>query len=113
MISRLSEAQSRHLVILGVPLVITVSGLTAFLAAGPTLAPIILLVITSALFALAWMFRPRWWGNTRVQALSITVLGGLAMAVITDSLWLPIVSSIYERLQEARPFRRCFPRSQY
>jgi hypothetical protein len=103
MISRLSEAQSRHLVILGVPFVIIVSSLVAFLVGGPAFALPVLAVITAALLVLAWLFRPRWWGNTRVQALSVTVLGALAIATTADSLWLPTIASIYERLHEAFP----------
>ncbi len=99
----LSEAKNRHLVILGVPLIVTASGLAALLAGGRPFAIAVMPFVTVALCVFAWMFRPRWWGSTRVQALSVTVFGTLAMAVIADNFWIPAVVSTLEGLHGAFP----------
>ena len=101
--TRLSEATTRHLVILGTPVILIVGGLTAFQIGGYSLAALVLGISTLALAIHAWQFRPRWWGNTRVQAISITVLGGIAMIVVTDELWLASLTAFYQRLQTAFP----------
>lgn len=101
--SQLSEATARHLVILGTPIVLITGGLIAFQIGGYGLASLVLGVVTLALLILSWLFRPRWWGSTRVQAISITVLGGIAMVVVTDELWLASIAAFYQRLQEAFP----------
>lgn len=100
---RLSEATTRHLVILGTPVIIIAGGLIAFESGGYRLAALVLGVVTVALLILSWLFRPRWWGNTRVQAISVTVLGGIAMVVVTDELWLAAFTAFYESLQSAFP----------
>ncbi|MCP4658753.1 MAG: hypothetical protein GY856_25355, partial [bacterium] len=103
MLSRLSEAQTRHLIILVMPLVITVAGLTTYATGGYRLAVVVTAVVTVALLALAWMFRPRWWGNTRVQALSLILFSGLASGILADALWLPLLARAYEQLRQSFP----------
>lgn len=101
--TRLSEATTRHFVILGTPVILIAGGLIAFESGGYRLAALVLGISILALGILAWQFRPKWWGNTRVQAISITILGGIAMVVVTDELWLAAFAAVYERLQSAFP----------
>jgi hypothetical protein len=74
-------------------------GLLTYLMGGPILTAIVLVPTALILSLYLWLFRPRWWGDTKVQAISITVLGGLGTLAMADMLWWPPFVNLYSTLR--------------
>ncbi|HYN77046.1 MAG TPA: NACHT domain-containing protein, partial [Lamprocystis sp. (in: g-proteobacteria)] len=91
MLTKLSEARTRHLVIVG--------GLLTFHLGGILLTLSVLGLLTLGTVLIAWFYRPQWWGSTRVQAIAILVFGGLVMTTFADTFWLPWVTDLYAGLR--------------
>jgi hypothetical protein len=85
MLTKPSEARTRNLVIFGLPTVFALGGLLTFHLGGIALTLEVLGLLTLGAVLVAWIYRPRWWGSTRVPAISIPVFGGLVIAAFADT----------------------------
>jgi hypothetical protein len=103
MTTRPTEARTRTLAVLGLPIIFIGGGLLAYELGGIALTLILLGALTALAAFVAWVFRPRWWGSTRVQAISILVFGGLVMAAFAYNVWVPWLGEIYQGQRGAFP----------
>ena len=103
MLTKLSEARTRNLVIFGLPMVFILGGLLTFHLGRIALTLTVLGLLTLGTVLVAWIYRPRWWGSTRVLAISILVFGGLVIAAFADTFWLPWLADLYAGLRAQFP----------
>jgi hypothetical protein len=87
----------------GVPAVVAVMTLLAYQQGGLALAAMIFALVATVLAILAFIFRPRWWGTTRVQAISIIVYGSIVIAALSDQFWHYVFAAFYEGIQLRYP----------
>lgn len=104
MFDRISDARMRLMVVLLAPVVVASTGVTAYLIGQFGLALLLVPAVTMAIVVPVWIFRPRWWGETRVHAITLMLFAAITLSILApDPIWMAVVSKVFGWLEWPPP----------